>query len=494
LVRTGLTAILLILSQAIFGQTLRFVADDDYLPVSGLRGGQPAGLYVDIARAVAAELHQPFSVEVENWSKAQSEVAEGTADVLYSVSFTDERLERFDFSIPLTRNEFVFFSTTGRHGLDTLDDLPGLKVGVTQAGLPRRLIEGRPQVTAVPYHTYGEAFDALSAGVIDTFAGDLWVGSYFIVQQGRQGITPSRHVFASLPAGFAVKKGNRELLERLNTAIARLQVKGTIDRILNRWDPEAVVIRTKGEVSGTVLVTTASVLGGGLVLTLGWAFLLTRENRQRREAEKGKESLLRELHHRTRNNMGVISALLELQAVTGDPALAASLRLTQNQIHAMALVHDRLYQTNELSRVGLRGYIEELNRHLASAYGLDGRRLALRLEADEAAVLIDTAVPLGLILNELVGNAIRHGFPPPRRGEIVVTVKTLAEGLEVAVSDTGVGFPPGFDPRADGGLGLQTVLKLAEEQLKARVSIASDNGVEIRMIFHEGYYEDRVRV
>jgi len=478
-------------STQLSGQTLRFVADSNYPPVTWWRDGAAAGVYVDIARAVALELKQPFSIEVEEWAKAQNEVAEGAADVLYSVSYSKERAQRFDLTLPVTRNEFAFFNLAGRRGLDTLEDLDGLRVGVTEGGLPRRLIERLPRVVTVPFPTYQTGFDALTAGDIDTFAGDLWVGAYTLVQEKRKGIGPSRHVFASLAAGFAVKKGNQELLERLNGAIARLKNNGTIDAILNRWHPETVVIQTKGQVSAGILITTASVLGAVLVVMAAWVFLLRREIRQRRLAEKAKETLLRELHHRTRNNMGVITALLELHAA-GDPELAAALLLTQNQIFAMSLVHEHLYKTGELSRVPMRSYIEELSNHIGSSYGLDPDRMTITFDVEDLAVLIDTAVPLGLILNELIGNAIRHAFPAPRQGEIMVSLKRAEAGIEAAVKDTGKGFEHGFDPRQNGGLGLQTVLKLAEEQLKARVTLYSDHGVEVRMVFQDSLYQERI--
>ena len=486
------TAVLLfLLPSCLFAQTLRFVADRDYPPVTSVKDGRPAGVYVDIARAVAGELKQPFSVEVEDWSLAQSEVAGGTADVLYSVSYTNERAEKFDFSIPVTRNQFVLFTRGERHRLDTLDDLAGLRAGVTQAGLPRQLLSRLPQVATVPFSSYHDAFEALSRGTIDVFAGDLWVGAYTIVQERRQNIVPSKHVFASLAAGFAVRKGNSGLLDRLNRAITKLQVSGAVDAILDRWDPESVVIQTKSQVSASTLATTAAVLGAALVVLVLWVLILLREIRQRQTAERSKEALIRELHHRTRNNMSVISALLDLQALSADPDLVPMLKVTQNQIYVMALVHEHLYKTEDMSRIGMRAYIVELTAYVASSYGLDASRMTLRFEVDEVEVLIDVAVPLGLILNELIGNAVRHAFPPPRGGEIEVVLKSSENGLEVEVNDTGVGFPLHFDPRLHGGLGLQTVLRLAEDQLKASVAIGGP-GVRFRMVFRDGLYQERV--
>jgi len=491
--RSPLVVLMLAVSWQAFAQSgpLRFVADQDYPPVSSLQDGKPAGLYVDLARAVGGAMGQPFSVEVENWTLAQAEVADGRADVLYSVSYTQDREAFYDFTVPVTRNEFVFFSIDERRGLDMLDDVKGLIVGVTQSGLPRQIISPLPGVYAAPFATYQQGFEALKEGHIDAFAGDLWVGSYQLLKGRFQGIRPSRHVFASLPAGFAVRKGNKELLDRLNAAIGRLKASGALDKILNRWDPESVVIRTKGEVSAATFVTTAAVLGAVLVAMGVWIGLLSREIRRRKAAQRARETLVKELQHRTRNNMGVISALLDIQGLEADEKTCSIIRRTQNQIYAMALVHEQL-GTQDLSHIMVREYVRVLVDHLAAVYRVDAGAVTITQQVEDLPLLIDTAVPLALILNVLVGNAIRHAFPPPRRGTIRILLRRLdAERLEVVVSDDGVGFRTPYDP-AEAGLGLRIVQVLAEQQLKAELSVRSEAGLEFRLVFRDRQHEERV--
>jgi PAS domain S-box-containing protein len=198
-----------------------------------------------------------------------------------------------------------------------------------------------------------------------------------------------------------------------------------------------------------------------------------------RRAVGEKETLLRELYHRTKNNMSVIISLLNLQAnESKDPAIKRGFEEARNRINAMALVHEKLYDTEDLSRIRLGDYVRDLAAYLVQSYGL-GASIALDLkDMDDPPVTIDSAIPCALILNELISNSIKYAFPGGRKGSISLSVKELEDGLiEIRVADDGVGFPAGFDYRRDGGMGLQTILALAEGQLLGSLSFESGTGL-----------------
>ncbi len=207
-----------------------------------------------------------------------------------------------------------------------------------------------------------------------------------------------------------------------------------------------------------------------------------------------KETLLRELHHRTKNNMGVIIALLELQGLDIDDArLNDVIAETTGRIRSMALVHQKLYEARDLSHINLREYIEDLSLLLTSSYQVPPARLSTIHELEDITVLIDTAIPCGLILNELISNALKYAFPGGRSGEIRLELQRLDSGeIRLRVSDDGVGLPEGFDPRKDGHMGLQTILELGERQLNGAVTFHSAGGLSCQVHFHDNLYLARV--
>ena len=200
------------------------------------------------------------------------------------------------------------------------------------------------------------------------------------------------------------------------------------------------------------------------------------------------ETLLRELYHRTKNNMATINALLSLQAdFSGNPEVGEALMCTQDRIRAMALVHQRLYDAQDLSRIELHGYLHDLCAQLGS--GQPGRvRVAEAAPGEEEAyVLIDTALPCGLALNELISNALRHGFPDGREGTVTVGLSRPGDGeLELSVRDDGVGLPAGFDPGKDGGLGMLIITGLVEGQLGGSFRFGPGPGTECLIRFRDG--------
>jgi PAS domain S-box-containing protein len=177
---------------------------------------------------------------------------------------------------------------------------------------------------------------------------------------------------------------------------------------------------------------------------------------QIRKALAEKETLLRELYHRTKNNMGVINALLDLQASEmNDERLSKALTETQRRIQSMALVHQKLYEAQDVSHINLKDYVNDLMNLLLSGFSALGNRVTYLPDMEDVFVLIDTAIPCGLVMNELITNALKYAFPDGRSGQIAVRLHRLQNGeIEFSVSDNGPGFPLDFDPRRDGGMGL----------------------------------------
>lgn len=207
-----------------------------------------------------------------------------------------------------------------------------------------------------------------------------------------------------------------------------------------------------------------------------------------------KETLLRELYHRTKNNMQVICSLLEMQSVdVNDSKLKGILLDTQNRIYSMALVHQKLYQARDLSKINLNDYINDLVILLIGSYQVKSQKVSFIREMDDVYVLIDTAIPCGLILNELVSNALKYAFPDDREGIIRVSLHRSENGeVRLEVKDNGIGLPAGFDVRKNGRLGMKSIFALGERQLNGKVEFVAGEGLTCNITFIDNRYETRV--
>jgi PAS domain S-box-containing protein len=198
-----------------------------------------------------------------------------------------------------------------------------------------------------------------------------------------------------------------------------------------------------------------------------------------RAALAEKEVLLRELYHRTKNNMQVIQGMLALQADhLPDAAARQVLSDVADKIQSMALVHQMLYQSQNLSQIDLKTYIENLVKLLDQPRNTHHHLVRFTLELESLLVPIEVAIPCGLILNELISNVFKHAFPGDTDGTVSIRTKREADGcLLMEVSDNGVGFPASFDFHQAQTLGLQTVVALVEHQLQGQVTYITHPGV-----------------
>jgi PAS domain S-box-containing protein len=203
-----------------------------------------------------------------------------------------------------------------------------------------------------------------------------------------------------------------------------------------------------------------------------------------RRALDDKNTLLKELYHRVKNNLQLINSLFNLQVRTLPPGQARQALLeAAARVRAMALVHERLYQSRTLSSITLDGFLSELCSQVARAASAPQRGIELRVEAAPLEIGLDLAVPLGLLLNELVSNSLKHGFPEGRHGHIVVgAVSEPGDMVRVTVADDGVGLPPGIDQTSPQTLGLKLVSALSG-QLRASFSLENRNGAFATLLF-----------
>ncbi len=207
------------------------------------------------------------------------------------------------------------------------------------------------------------------------------------------------------------------------------------------------------------------------------------EEQQRLLAEK--ERLLKEIHHRVKNNLQVVMSLLNSQAASlQDQAALSAIQESQHRVQSMALIHQKLYQSEGVARIPMRDYIEEVVAYLSDSYCLD-HRVCFQVEVEDIELDVTQAVPLGLIINEAITNAFKYAFPGGRAGRVCLGLHRQAPArYALTISDNGVGLPPNYDPGQSRSLGM-TLLHGFSGQLGGELVITSPPGLTIRLGFEE---------
>jgi len=231
---------------------------------------------------------------------------------------------------------------------------------------------------------------------------------------------------------------------------------------------------------------------GILVIVIGIAFLIYRSLRSNQRQKKlienqneiiqqsltEKETLLREIHHRVKNNLQIISSLLNIQSEDiKDANVLSSIQEGQSRVEAMSLIHQNLYQSEHLNNVDIENYMKELVAYLSKMFRGDSKSIGVNIQTSGIRFDIDTAIPLGLIVNELVSNAYKYAFDANEKGQIDITIKAKSvTDYELNISNDGKPLPADFDPKQSKSLGLKLV-SILSRQLRGRLSSYSDNGI-----------------
>ncbi|MEG4228494.1 PAS domain S-box protein [Microcoleus sp. N9_B2] len=206
-----------------------------------------------------------------------------------------------------------------------------------------------------------------------------------------------------------------------------------------------------------------------------------------------KEILLKEIHHRVKNNLCVVASLLELQSNTvADPQVSKMFEESQNRLYSMALIHEKLYRSTNLAQINFGEYLEDLVSNLFHSYNISNNQIQLQVLAEPISLNLETATPCGLIANELVSNTLKHAFPDATSGTVSVECYQTGDGeINLLVKDNGIGFPQNLDFRKTNSMGFQVVCTLTE-QLEGTIEISRKVGTAFHLKFNELNYFQRL--
>jgi two-component sensor histidine kinase len=286
------------------------------------------------------------------------------------------------------------------------------------------------------------------------------------------------------PADFKVRDITTHLKNPadLKLLVRRIQSEG---RLLNQ---ELTVLTKTGEDRNVLFSAT---LNEGVIsaTVIDVTERRTMEN-QIKNNLKEKETLLKEIHHRVKNNMQIVISLLNLQSAgIRDPNILDLFKESQNRIFSMSLVHEMLYGSENLSKIDFGRYVEKLIENIDDVYKTDRLKVDIELDAHEVELGIDDAVPCGLIVQEIVSNSFKHAFPAGWKGvpKIHVRLKRTGDRIELILGDNGIGMPAGLKFGSTRSLGLTLIHLLGKDQLGGEVSLKKGKkGSEFTIRFQAG--------
>jgi two-component sensor histidine kinase len=204
-----------------------------------------------------------------------------------------------------------------------------------------------------------------------------------------------------------------------------------------------------------------------------------------------KDVLLREIHHRVKNNMQIISSLLSLQSsYIENPEMKDILNQSRNRVKSMSMIHEQLYQTDDLAKIDFKSYVNGLIKSLFQIYSLNQKHIEWEVNVEDVKLDIETAIPCGLIINELISNSLKHAFIDRTDGKIYFNMMRYNNMINFNVSDNGIGIPDNFKIENTSTLGLNLVKTLVN-QLEGKLTIEQNNGISYDVIFKEMQYKKR---
>lgn len=276
---------------------------------------------------------------------------------------------------------------------------------------------------------------------------------------------------------------NKEFTDSLNRA--KLETYNRLNEQWNRVNQE--LMASVGNTSGIVkqFGLWISVILGILLVLIGVVFTVRANKSIGRweDALYEKEVLLTEIHHRVKNNMAVISGMLELESMSNGDADRA-LKESRDRIKSMAIIHEKLYQSQSFSEIDLKDYMHELTHYICSTYIANGKNITVENNFDDVQLNINQAVPVGLIINEIMANAIDHGFEEKQSGTIKIGMHQVDEKIHIQIEDDGQGLSEDVDFHKSEGTG-SAIIGALIRQIDGALTVEKNDGLNIKLTFQK---------
>ncbi|MBT4290160.1 MAG: transporter substrate-binding domain-containing protein [Deltaproteobacteria bacterium] len=474
---------------------LRVAFDVDWPPMEFSDGeGGMDGISADYLKRISESLGIRFEVaSPRTWKEMMDAVKSGELHLFTAITPTEQRRKWMEFTDSYITFPIVIVTNKEVPYIGNMEDLAEKPISIVNGYAAHDLLSANyPDFQLIPSQGVKESLMMVTSGKAFAYVGSLATVSHIIGREGMTGLKVSGKTPYSYDISLAVRKGETVLLNLLRKSLAAIPDHER-NAIYTKWIGMAV--KTKVDYSLIWKIIGAAL--GILFLFFYWNRRLSNEVTERKQAEeklkfkntkikqtekkiraslKEKETLLHEIHHRVKNNLAVISSLLGLQASSmNDKRLAEALMDSRNRVQSMSMIHETLYQSENLSAIDMNPYLSKLVKNIAQNYAI-GSKVNLIIKAENIMIEVKQASPLALIVNELITNSFKYAFPDNQKGEVRICLQTKEDQIELVYSDNGAGIPKDFDWQNVKSMGLRLVKLLGEGQLGGSVQLKRDLG------------------
>jgi len=461
---------------------ITFHNENDWKPYDYTENGVARGFCIDVVNLIAEKVgFRAAFISGKSWDTYMRMLRDGEIDVLHNTAKTRDREAYMLFSTSYITYKDALFVNRQTHEVKPLSAFEGKKIAVVRNYYQEELLKTYyPGIIRHPVDNSTESLRAVAAGSVDAAINEVGVGNNLISDHRLYDVVFGRIVEDprfSLPLHLAVRNDNAVLMAILQKGLDAISGEEMME-LQRKW----LIMGPQEGFDFRTLVSILLGVGGLMALMAYRTRLLQKHNAQLQHAQNAlknevaqKELLLRELNHRVKNNLQIISSIISLQA--GKKEVAAVLEETENSIAAIALAYERLVYPESIDRIELRPYLETLLERTLH-FGPEGLRR--ELEAPELSIDIHLAVTLGLIITECYNNCLKYAFDDTVNTPLFcVRIVQEARQLRVVICDNGRGFGPGGP---DAGVGFELITALCNNRLHTRPTFYDDHGACIRIL------------
>jgi len=425
------------------------------------------------------------------WQETLNGLQHGEIKVAALAGITEEREEYLHFTKPHVTDPIVIVTQSGYKFISGVSDLEGKKLTLPEGYYAIDLIKNDfPEFDIKTTKSVKDCLYQVSTGQADAFIGSLSVTSYYINNDGFSNLkiaAPTHYGYTEL--GLAVTKDWSVFRNIVQKIFNHLSKEEHIE-IRNKWVTVAV---EKGVSRSTIkkyVLYALGVLAIIIIVFLLWNKTLRNEIKAREKIEldlkkenQEKELLLKEVHHRVKNNLQIVHSMLNMQSRKVDNEIALKVIAEgKSRVMAMAIIHKILYESEDLSTIDVKKYVNSLSDNIKRIYKSDHTEIALNIDVQEVYLDIDKSIPVGLILNELLSNTYKHAFINRKKGNIKIEIIQLEDVCQFNYSDDGEGVT-NYNMESYKTLGMHLIHRLAN-QLQTEAEIQKTTGFNLSFVFN----------
>ena len=464
--------------------------EPDWPPYEIYENGEYKGIVSEYLRIVERETGITFEpIPDLTWESTLHLLKSGEINMVPCAGITEERRKYLLFTEPYISSPMIIITRKDYDFVSGLEDLKNRRIALPRSYYTAEMISSDyPDIEIVYKEGIYEALESVSVGEVDAFVGSLVVASYYIENEGLANLKVAAPTdYDKTRIGFAARKDWPELISIVQKVLDNVSTRERSE-IYRKW----ILVRYEYGIDKYIIIKLVAGFAIVIALILIWNRTLRKEVRKRKQAERElkqslqqireqheeKKALLREIHHRVKNNLHIVSGMLTLQGLEArDDRINTALKDAVKRVRSMALIHEKMYQTSDLENVNLEEYVRSLVEDILNSFA-NRDKVILNIDSDIANINTEVIGSLALILNELVTNTLKYGFKNRGGGVITIRFRQAKEASFMTYHDDGTWIAP-----SQGTSFGSSLIEIFTEQLEGTFELDTSEGTTYRFRF-----------